>query len=367
MPAIILAAAVMIPLGVGAATSTTATSTTTDIQQQIITLLQQLIKQKAGEQGITNSQQPTDKTSNGNNNQQKNPMIMGKVTAVSGTTITITSNYSSTVSSTGELSTQTATTYTVDASSATVTKDGASSTVSAIAVDDEVSIEGTVSGTTITAKTVRVGKAQGEKQGNGTSGTVTAVSGTTIIMTGKVAPSTSSSTTTTTTYTVDASSATVTKNGATSTVSAIAIGDEIMVQGTVSGTTITATAINIGGAQLGSGQQPGNQGGQAGRVLNENAPGESINIDAKGNATIRGTLTAISGTTITVESWDVTFTVDISSAKFVGQVTDTSSMQTGDIIGLQAKLTSGSSSIAATVVRDWSVSSLTKTTSTTSE
>ena len=49
---------------------------------------------------------------------------------------------------------------------------------------------------------------------------------------------------TTTTYMVDATSATVTKAGAASTISAIAVGDLVMVQGTVSGTNVVATKIN---------------------------------------------------------------------------------------------------------------------------
>ena len=51
----------------------------------------------------------------------------------------------------------------------------------------------------------------------------------------------SSTATTATTYTVDASNAEVTKNAATSSVSSIAVGDTVMVQGTISGTNITAT------------------------------------------------------------------------------------------------------------------------------
>ena len=82
--------------------------------------------------------------------------------------------------------TTTATTYTVDASSATVTKNGAASTVSAIAVGDTVMVQGTVSGTNVTAKTIRDGVGQGQPaiQGNGqpvVAGTVTAINGNSVL------------------------------------------------------------------------------------------------------------------------------------------------------------------------------------------
>src|ERR1700722_5977915 len=73
-------------------------------------------------------------------------------------------------------------------------------------------------------------------------GTVSAVSGTTLTVTGMAGPNGGSPTT----YTFDASSATVTKSGQTSSVSSIAVGDTVAVQGTVSGTTVTATSIRDG-------------------------------------------------------------------------------------------------------------------------
>jgi hypothetical protein len=44
-------------------------------------------------------------------------------------------------------------------------------------------------------------------------------------------------------YTVDASSATISKNNATSSVSNIAVGDRVVVQGAVNGNSITASSI----------------------------------------------------------------------------------------------------------------------------
>ena len=82
----------------------------------------------------------------------------------------------------------------------------------------------------------------------GVTGTVSAISGTTLTVTSKkmergMNKAGTSTPAASVTYTVDASNATVTKNNTTSTLSAIAVGDTIMVQGTVSGTNVTATTI----------------------------------------------------------------------------------------------------------------------------
>jgi len=76
------------------------------------------------------------------------PAVRGKVTAISGTTLTV-ANASSTV-------------FTVDASNATVMKivagaKAAASTVSAIQTGDTVSVMGTLSGTSVTATSIRDG------------------------------------------------------------------------------------------------------------------------------------------------------------------------------------------------------------------
>ncbi len=64
-------------------------------------------------------------------------------------------------------------------------------------------------------------------------GNVTAVSGSSLTVTNEG----------NTTYTVDATNATIKKGVATSTVASIAIGDSVLVQGTVQGTAVTASSI----------------------------------------------------------------------------------------------------------------------------
>lgn len=158
--------------------------------------------------------------------------ILGTVTAVSGNTLTVSSK-------TQNENGGTATVYIVNASGATVQKAGVASTISAIAVGDQVRIKGTVTGTTVNSVvSINDGKKEMPEAftGNGqpiVGGTVTAVSGSTITITNK----------SNVTYTIDANAATFTKNGASSTISNIAVGDEILAQGTVNGNAVSAVSI----------------------------------------------------------------------------------------------------------------------------
>ena len=168
------------------------------------------------------------------------PAAAGTVTAINGNTLTVTDKRSGTV-------------YSVDASSATIEKFSAPAagsttrptpttvTVSAITVGDNVMVQGTVSGTTITATKITDGQMMGFRMGfgghpggpgRGTSGTISAINGTTITLTGKDGK----------TYTIDAASSSVKKISQTS-LNNLAVGDQLMVQGTTSGTTITAKNI----------------------------------------------------------------------------------------------------------------------------
>ena len=194
------------------------------------------------------------------------PGVFGTVSAISGTTLTVTSKTfgprpGSTTSGSGAAqSAPTQKTYTVDASSATVTKNNAASSVSAIAVGDTVMVQGTISGTSVSAKMIRDGVVQqmgagmpGKGggmpnsiiKGNGEpviGGSVSAVSGSNLTVTN----------TSNVTYSVDASNAVVEKGNATSSISAIAVGDNVIVQGTVSGQSVTASSVMDQGAKPGS-------------------------------------------------------------------------------------------------------------------
>ena len=141
----------------------------------------------------------------------------GTVSAISGTSITMTGTNG--------------TSYTVDASQVKI-MNGLS--ISNIQVGDKVQVVGTVSGTSIAAKSINDQSFQGR---NIFMGSVTAVSGSTITISGRNKMN----------YTVDASQATVTKGmgtkATTVAVSGIVVGEQITAVGTLNGSTVTATTI----------------------------------------------------------------------------------------------------------------------------
>ncbi|MDB5260458.1 MAG: hypothetical protein JWN37_689 [Candidatus Nomurabacteria bacterium] len=81
-------------------------------------------------------------------------------------------------------------------------------------------------------------KAQGHAPLGG-DGNITSINGTTIVMTEEADEGGAA-------YTIDASTATVTKDGVASTLANLAIGDKIFVKGVTTGTNIVATNISSG-------------------------------------------------------------------------------------------------------------------------
>ncbi|HVU75310.1 MAG TPA: DUF5666 domain-containing protein [Candidatus Paceibacterota bacterium] len=190
--------------------------------------------------GITSAQSAAAPVS-GQNAQERpmgeRPAVMGKVTAISGTTLTV-ERMARDASST--------TSYSVDASSAKILKATAGSapseiTIASVAVGDTVRIRGTLSGSSVAATEVvdgagpGFGHGRGPGMGEGALGTVRAINGSTITLAGTDGQ----------TYTVDASAATVRKTS-TISVSDINIGDTIGVRGTISGTSVSAKDIMDG-------------------------------------------------------------------------------------------------------------------------
>lgn len=192
----------------------------------------------------------------------KNPEVVGKITAINGTTLTVVGN---TPRKNDDDDKQT---YAIDASAAQVFRGSATSTLSTLVVGDTVSVQGTIDGTTVKATSVRTGVVgmgnimramirKGEDvlerreerredrknasttpliQGNGQPvvfGTVSAVQGTTLTLVNKSA----------TPYSVDTANATIVKRGATTTIASVAVGDTVTVQGAISGSAVTASAV----------------------------------------------------------------------------------------------------------------------------
>lgn len=197
------------------------------------------------------------------------PGIVGTISSVSGNTVIVLGHQGF-----GPKATAT-TTYTVDASKATVKKTSttgiATSTISSLVSGDNVFVVGTVTGTNVVATMILdgipsmrgpgMGKGAPGKgpwgmgssspmiSGNGepvVAGSVTALSGSTLTVTTK----------SNTTYTIDTASAKfVGKN--VSTIANIKTGDQVVVQGTVNGSSVTASTVIDGQTMNGNEKGPG--------------------------------------------------------------------------------------------------------------
>jgi len=182
--------------------------------------------------------------------------VVGTVSSVSGNMLIVSGR-------TGFGTTTPAVTFTVDATNSTVRKNNATSTVSAIVAGDTVFVQGTVSGTNVTATSIFDGaimrrplgapgtgkpgdSGEGKQnwnasftspiQGNGqpvVAGKVSSVSGNTLTITNA----------SNVIYSVDATNAKIVEGQNTIAVSSIKVGDSVVVQGAVNGTSITASSV----------------------------------------------------------------------------------------------------------------------------
>ncbi len=165
----------------------------------------------------------------------KGKAVVGQISAISGNTVTVLSH--------GFEKRTATTTYTVDVTNATIFSGRATSTVSSLAVGQNVFVQGAINGTSVTATSVNIsfprqmtdneGK---QMMGNGepvVGGKITTISGNTVTVTNQANVS----------YTIDATNAKIFKGKDATTIASLAVGDEVMAQGTVNGTSVTATTI----------------------------------------------------------------------------------------------------------------------------
>ena len=187
----------------------------------------------------------------------------------------------------------------------------------------------------------------------GIPGTVTAINGTSITMTGQQGHG---STTAATLFTVDATNAVVRKGMATSTLSGIAVGDKIYAQGTVNGTTIKATTIEDGlmgrNAMIGENGLMGKNGqrGQGSRASSTPV------FTGNGEPVVMGAISAINGNSVTVTNPSgVTYTVDVTNAKIIKGPTavTVTTLVVGDKVLVQG--TVNGTAVSATTVIDQSI------------
>jgi Domain of unknown function (DUF5666) len=265
------------------------------------------------------------------------PAARGTVASVSGNTITLTGSDG--------------TTYTVDATNATISKfvNGSRKTIQAsdVQTGDTLSVFGTASGTNITATRIidgamaRTGNPGASGMGRmgapAATGTVASISGSSITVTGANG----------TTYTVDATGATISKfatNALTTIqVSDIQTGDTLTVFGTASGSNVTATRIIDGVMPTRNGRG------------NAKMPPATTTKPKK--ISVSGTVASISGTTIMLTGKDGTsYTIDASKTRFTRRNADVmaiSDIQTGDALTVAGTVTGAN--ITAMMIRDTSM------------
>ncbi len=252
--------------------------------------------------------------------------LVGTVTAINGSTITVKGNRD------GAL-------YAVDATGAKFYAGASASTLGALKIGDTLMIGGIITGTSVTASVVYDGNfskgfpanAKWENLKPGIAGTVTAVNGSTITLSGKNGV----------TYMVNAANATFQKDrGTTMTLANISIGDTLLIQGAVSGTTVTAK--NIFDLQM-----------------YVKAPED--NASNQNDFVLRGAITAIGGSDVTVTNAAGTiYVVKAGSAVLVNKgkdeknVTTTTSalgtLKVGDTIAVQGTISGNT--VTATGIYD---------------
>jgi hypothetical protein len=199
------------------------------------------------------------------------PSILGTVTAVNGETLTVKAGTSGS--------------YTVDASAAKIRKGDEVQALSSISVGDTVLVQGAINGSSVIAtmivetKSGATIKPDVKENMSGVVGKVTAINGNTITIQARNDVS----------YTINAINAKFWKNkNNSSTIAEVKVGDLLIVQGTINGTSVNAT-----------------------NIIDVNAP---VNNNM---SVITGTVTAMSDTTITLKAANGTvYTVAIADATF---------------------------------------------------
>jgi Domain of unknown function (DUF5666) len=192
--------------------------------------------------------------------QGERPAVIGLVSAVNGNTIIVTGQNFGPGFASGarrgnddKKTVATSTAYMVDITNAKVTRNNATSSASAITVGDRVMVLGTVTGINVVATVVRDDIMQGfdrermknqgrpnpvnpEFQGNGQPivvGTISSITGSTLTITNK----------SNLTYSVDATNAKVTRGQNAITLAGVTVGDTVIIQGAVNGTSIVASSV----------------------------------------------------------------------------------------------------------------------------
>jgi hypothetical protein len=284
------------------------------------------------QQNINN--QSDNQSNNQSDNQSEKPAVVGTVSSISGSTIMVAVKTKDALP---------AVTFTVNASNAQVFIGDKVAALSSIAVGDKVIVKGAVTGASVVATTIRAGKVGKEskdqnKMNPNMVGKVTIVNGNILTINVKQQREQNMAATATT-FTVDATNAKILRGETIIKVSDIAVGDNLVVQGTVTGNNVVATMIRDGKIGNGSiGQEDNNQ------ALSQ--------IKNNGQPIISGKISAISAMSLTVtNSSNIIYTVDATNAKIVQgkNVITVSGVKIGDIVIVQGTV-NGTNVIASTII-----------------
>ncbi len=274
------------------------------------------------------------------------PAVMGTVTAVNGNTLTVTSNGPK-----NSATTATVTTYTVDATNAKITKgfgkNASTITASSVAIGDHIAVTGTISGTSVTATSVvDFGTApanSGMRDGVGMNknrvmGKVTAISGTTLTISGRNNAS----------DTINAANAAVTKGSlgtvpVASSLASIAIGDTVAVTSAtpISGTSIIASTI----VDFGIITTPNPSNYLIGTIASVNGTTFTVTTHSWKVPNSGATTTAPTPTTVTLVTTSAT---TVTNNNVAGAV---SSLAAGQMISARGTLDASSNTFTATSIR----------------
>ncbi len=239
--------------------------------------------------------------------------VSGTVSGISGNTITLTA--------------QNGTTYSVDASAAKIVKNKTSATLSEVVAGDTLVVRGTVSGNNVTATAIFDGQFQKVWSAiksfahDRFIGSVSSVNGSSFTISSQGRKLSTS-------YTVNTDGTTVIKkDGQNASLSDIVSGVKVRVTGTLASSTNTVTAKEV------------------------------TIVTLHRSTSIEGSVTAISGNTLTVSNATSTYSIDVSRAKIFGSnnvKSSVSSITTGDALTIFGGQGEGSSTINAKIVRDTS-------------
>jgi hypothetical protein len=239
----------------------------------------------------------------------KMPAVVGTVTNISGSTITLTA--------------KNGTVYTVDAASAKITKNNSPIQIANIAIGDTLAIIGNTNGTNISATNIIDGilKPTGEFKANRFSGQITAISGSSFTIESKGFRLKTSDSQNVNTD----SKTTFTKNGVAATFADLAIGERVVVTGTLDSANKVIIATNI-----------------------------NIIVNSAGT-NFMGTIKSVSGNSLTItDKKGNNYTVDAGSAKIIqgkNKNSTITALKAGEKIIVFGSQASGTTNISASVIR----------------